>query len=60
MTDPLGNQIFVGDARTQTKVGTITVPGAFGIDDTPDHSTLYVGTLGGDVYAVIFQDLPTT
>ncbi len=28
------------------------MPGAFGIDDTPDHSALWVGTLIGDVYSL--------
>lgn len=52
VTDPSSNQITVIDAPSQTKLATIGVPGAFGIDDTPDHSTLYVGTLIGDVYAI--------
>jgi hypothetical protein len=52
MTDPEGNQVLVFDAKTQTKIGSISVPGAFGMDDTPDHNTLYVGTLIGDVYSI--------
>ena len=52
VTDPSTNQIMVLDAATQTEIGTITVPGAFGIDETPDHTTLYVGTQIGDVYAI--------
>jgi hypothetical protein len=52
VTDPISNQVIVVDGASQTKLGTIGVPGAYGIDDTPDHSTLYVGTLIGDVYAI--------
>ena len=52
VTDPESNQIFVFDPASETKIATIPVPGAFGIDDMPDHSTLYVGTLIGDVYSI--------
>ena len=52
VTDPSTNRVYALDAGTQTVIGTIIVPGAFGIDDTPDHSTLYVGTQIGDVYAL--------
>ncbi|MBZ5564712.1 MAG: hypothetical protein LAP13_20110, partial [Acidobacteriia bacterium] len=52
VTDPYSNRVFVLDAATQSLIGTILVPGAFGIDDTPDHMTLYVGTQIGDVYAI--------
>ncbi len=52
MTDPSSNQVIVIDAASQTELGTIGVPGAFGIDETPDHSTLYVGTQIGDVYTI--------
>jgi hypothetical protein len=52
VTDPDSNRVFVLDASTQTLIGTIMVPGAYGIDDTPDHTTLYVGTQIGDVYAI--------
>src|SRR5208337_1235014 len=52
VTDPSSNQIIVIDAASQTEIGTIGVPGAFGIDETPDQTTLYVGTLIGDVYAI--------
>jgi hypothetical protein len=52
VTDPDANRIFVLDSTTEAVVGTIIVPGAFGIDDTADHSTLYVGTQIGDVYAI--------
>src|SRR5690348_10284521 len=52
VTDPYGNRVYALDAATEKVVGSIPVPGAFGIDDTPDHSTLYVGTQIGDVYAI--------
>jgi hypothetical protein len=52
VTDPSSNEVIVLDAASQTELGTIGVPGAFGIDDTPDHKTLYVGTQIGDVYAI--------
>jgi hypothetical protein len=52
VTDPQSNHVFVLDAGSQKQIATITVPGAFAIDDTPDHSTLYVGTTVGDVYTI--------
>lgn len=52
VTDPAGSRVYALDAATETLVGSIPVPGAFGIDDTPDHSLLYVGTQIGDVYAI--------
>ena len=52
VTDPYSNHVMVMDAATETETTAISVPGAYGIDDTPDHSTLYVGTLIGDVYTI--------
>jgi YVTN family beta-propeller protein len=52
VTDPSSNHVMVIDAATETEVAVISVPGAFSIDDTPDHKTLYVGTLIGDLYAI--------
>jgi len=52
VTDPFSNQVFVFDSATETKIGSIPVPGAYGIDQTSDGSTLYVGTLIGDVYTI--------
>ncbi len=52
VTDPDSNRIFALDSSTEAVVGTVWVPGAFGIDDTPDHLTLYVGTQIGDLYAI--------
>lgn len=52
MSDPGSNQIFVLDASTRQPIGSIVVPGAYGMDETPDHTILYTGTQIGDVYAV--------
>lgn len=52
VTDPSSNHVDVIDAATKEEIATIPVPGAFGIDDTSDHNTLWVGTLIGDVYTV--------
>jgi IPT/TIG domain len=52
VTDPYSNRVFVFDSTTETEIGSIVVPGAYGIDQTPDGSTLYVGTLIGDVYTI--------
>ena len=52
MADTSSNQVQVVDAVSQQKIATIPVPGAFGMDDTPDHRTIYVGTQLGDVYAI--------
>ena len=52
VTDPDSNRIFVLNPSTESVVGTIFVPGAYSIDDTANHTTLYVGTQIGDVYAI--------
>lgn len=52
MSDPGSNQIFVFDATARQLVGSIIVPGAYGMDETPDGSVLYAGTQIGDVYAI--------
>ncbi len=52
VTDPSSNRVTVLDAATETEIAVIGVPGAYSIDDTPDHRTLYVSTLVGDLYAV--------
>jgi hypothetical protein len=49
VTDPSSNHVFVFDPATETAVGSIPVPGAYGIDQTSDGSTLYVGTMIGDL-----------
>lgn len=51
-TDPATNRVIVLDAAKRKMIGSIAVPGAFGIDETPDHKTLYAGTQIGDVYAM--------
>jgi WD40 repeat protein len=52
VTDPNSGHIYVFDSATETQIATLSVPGAFGIDQTPDQSTIYVGTTVGDVYTV--------
>jgi hypothetical protein len=52
VTDPGSNHVFVLSASSQKEVAVINIPEAFTIDDTPDHSTLYVGTQIGDVYTI--------
>ncbi len=52
VTDPITSRVTAIDATTETVVGSIPVPGAFGIDDTPDHSSIFVGTIIGDVYQI--------
>ena len=46
------NRVDVIDATTEQVVGEIPVPGAFAGDETPDHSTIYIGTEVGDVYKI--------
>jgi len=52
VSDPGGNRIEVLNAATEAEIATIPVPGAYGIDEAPDHSVLYAGTQMGDVYAI--------
>ena len=52
VVDTLGNRIQVLDAAKEAEIATISVPLAFEIDETPDHSILYAGTELGDVYAI--------
>jgi WD40 repeat protein len=52
VSDPAGNHVMVLDPNTRTRIATLDVPGAFGMDDTPDHTKIYVGTLTGDVYTI--------
>ncbi len=52
VSDPSSNHVFVLDATTETEIASIPVPGAYGLDDTPDHSLVYVGTQIGDVYVI--------
>ena len=46
------NRIDVFDATTELEVGRIAIPGPWVSDETPDHSTIYVGTQVGDLYAI--------
>ena len=46
------NRLYVTDAKSRSLAATLTIPGAFGIDQAPDGSVIYVGTLIGDLYAV--------
>lgn len=52
VADADSNSVFVLDSKTETLVGTLAIPGAYGIDETPDNKTLYVGTEVGDVYTI--------
>jgi len=52
VTDPFSNHVFVLDDTSESEIASIGVPGAYGIDEAPDHSALYVGTLIGDVYVI--------
>jgi hypothetical protein len=51
-TDAYLNQLNVVDATAHTLKTTLEIPGAFGLDQAPDGSVLYVGTLLGDIYVV--------
>lgn len=51
-TDAYLNQLNVVDAQTRKLTSTIEIPGAFGLDQAPDGSVLYVGTMLGDLYVV--------
>lgn len=51
-TDAYLNQLNVVDAKTRKLTSTIEIPGAFGLDQAPDGSVLYVGTMMGDLYVV--------
>ena len=60
--DASRNLFLVSDAQlgritalnptTESVVATLAVPGALGMDETPDHSTIYAASLVGDVYAI--------
>jgi hypothetical protein len=52
VTDPSSNHLIVLDAASETEVGVISVPGAYTVDDTPDHSTLWIASIIGDLYTV--------
>jgi hypothetical protein len=52
LTDPWYGAVYMIDPATEKMISKLIVPGAFGIDETSDHSTLYVGTQIGDIYAI--------
>jgi hypothetical protein len=52
VTDPGLGRVIVVDAKTESEIGSISVPGALSVDDTPNHKTIYVGTAVGDLYAL--------
>ncbi len=51
-TEPYLNHLNVVDATSRKLTATLTIPGAFGLDQAPDGSVLYVGTMLGDLYVV--------
>jgi hypothetical protein len=51
-TDAYLNRLTVVDAATRTVKTTLDIPGAFGLDQAPDGSVVYVGTMLGDLYEV--------
>jgi WD40 repeat protein len=52
VTDPSSGHVFVLDAPSESLVGKISVPGAYSLDDSSDHSTLWVATIFGDLYTI--------
>ncbi len=51
-TEPYLGRLYVVDAASRQLTATLNIPGAFGLDQTPDGSVLYVGTMIGDLYVV--------
>ena len=60
VSNPDMNEIDVFDATHETETAQISVPTAWGLDITPDNSTLYAGTLLGDVYQIDTATLTVT
>ncbi|HKV38994.1 MAG TPA: hypothetical protein VJX67_07265, partial [Blastocatellia bacterium] len=52
VSNPYLNSIDVFDANLEIEIARITVPGAWGLDLSPDGTTIYAGTLVGDIYKV--------
>jgi hypothetical protein len=46
------SRIDVFDAATESRIAQISIPGAFTLDESPDHGTIWVGTQVGDLYQV--------
>jgi len=65
-SDAYLNQLNVVNAATRNLIATLDIPGAFGIDQSPDGSKIYVGTLLGDLYVVdpvamsVLQRIPSS
>lgn len=51
-TEPYLNHLYVVDATSRKITATLAIPGAFGLDQAPDGSVLYVSTMLGDLYVV--------
>lgn len=51
-TDGNLSQLNVVEAASRQLTNTLMIPGAFGLDQAPDGSVLYVGTMVGDLYVV--------
>ncbi len=52
VSNPFLNRIDVFDSAQEFQIAQIAVPSAWGIDISPDGTTLYAGTLVGDVYLI--------
>jgi len=52
VSNPFINLIDVFDAVQEIKITSLSVPGAWGIDISPDGATLYAATLMGDLYKI--------
>ena len=52
VSNPYLNRIDVFDATQEIAIAQIVVPGAWGIDISPDDTKLFAGTLVGDVFQI--------
>jgi hypothetical protein len=52
VSNPFLNRIDAFDSAQEVEIAQIAVPGAWGIDVSPDGTALYAGTLVGDVYQI--------
>ena len=46
------NRIDVFDGASESLIGSIILPFPWGIDITPDGSTMYAATMLGDIYLI--------
>ncbi|MGB8260767.1 MAG: hypothetical protein WCE75_10475, partial [Terracidiphilus sp.] len=60
VADPDGNRVDVLDARSESLLAAVVVPGALSIDVTPDHRTVWVATIQGDLYTLDPSSLAVT